>query len=155
MKVQRRRNGKSASQELSAATIRRKVVFTFLYLLPCDFSSLLRFYAAGRRPTRCSRSCSQNLGNETGSDMVDSDIELLSSSPECGEGPKEEKRKERQVRNFPPPLTMIRGSESVRVRPHREGGRLVLELTKVKVPFCFRAQRSHGRLRLCFWNNRL
>jgi len=96
--------------------------------------------------------CTENLGNETGSDIVGSGIELLSShSSECGEGEvrEKQKRKAREGRVFPPPLTTIRGSESIRVRPHREGGRLVLQLTKV--PSSFQAERSPGRLRLCFW----
>lgn len=102
--------------------------------------------------------CTENLGNETGSDMIESDIEFLSSSSECGEpetnsGMREEKKKTREARNFPPPLTTIRGSESIRVKPHREGGRLVLQVTKVKVPCCFQAERSPGRLRLCFWTD--
>ncbi|KAK7366521.1 hypothetical protein VNO80_08514 [Phaseolus coccineus] len=100
--------------------------------------------------------CTENLGNETGSDIIESGIEMLSShSSECGEGEasfgirEKEKRKAREGRSFPPPLTTIRGSESIRVRPHREGGRLVLQLTKV--PSSFQAERSPGRLRLCFW----
>jgi len=40
------------------------------------------------------------------------------------------------------------------VRPHRENGRLVIEVTKVpQSPLCFQAERSHGRLRLCFLTN--
>jgi len=100
--------------------------------------------------------CTENLGNETGSDIIESGIEMLSSrSSECGEGEassgirEKEKRRAREGRSFPPPLTTIRGSESIRVRPHREDGRLVLQLTKV--PSSFQAERSHGRLRLCFW----
>ncbi|XP_047178688.1 protein FANTASTIC FOUR 3-like [Vigna umbellata] len=101
--------------------------------------------------------CTENLGNETGSDIIESGIELLSShSSECGDGEvspgmirEKQKRKAREGRSFPPPLTTITGSESIRVRPHREGGRLVLQL--IKVPSSFRAERSPGRLRLCFW----
>lgn len=102
--------------------------------------------------------CTENLGNETGSDIIESGIELLSShSSECGEAEvmspgiirEKQKRKAREGRSFPPPLTTITGSESIRVRPHREGGRLVLQL--IKVPSSFQAERSPGRLRLCFW----
>ncbi|KOM26596.1 hypothetical protein LR48_Vigan303s001800 [Vigna angularis] len=101
--------------------------------------------------------CTENLGNETGSDIIESGIELLSShSSECGDGEvspgmirEKRERKAREGRSFPPPLTTITGSESIRVRPHREGGRLVLQL--IKVPSSFRAERSPGRLRLCFW----
>lgn len=62
--------------------------------------------------------------------------------------------KKAKTQNFPPPLTTIRGSEPLRVRPHRENGRLVIEVTKVPPsPLCFQAERSHGRLRLCFLTN--
>ncbi|XP_057450290.1 protein FANTASTIC FOUR 3 [Lotus japonicus] len=101
--------------------------------------------------------CTENLGNETGSDDVtDIDIDML-----CF-GTGEQSKKPRQVletkkvkpQNFPPPLTTMRGSESLRVRPHREGGRLVIEVTKVPLSAsCFQAERSHGRLRLCFWTD--
>ncbi|KAL3727349.1 hypothetical protein ACJRO7_032133 [Eucalyptus globulus] len=57
--------------------------------------------------------------------------------------------------SFPPPLTTI-ANDSIRVRPHREEGRLILEA--VRDPQgnrpCFRAERSHGRLRLCFFKDR-
>jgi hypothetical protein len=59
-----------------------------------------------------------------------------------------------KTQNFPPPLTTIRGSESLRVRPHREDGRLVIEVTKVPPSTsCFQADRSNGRLRLSFSTN--
>ncbi|KAG5061687.1 hypothetical protein JHK87_002716 [Glycine soja] len=100
--------------------------------------------------------CTENLGNETGCDdiITETGIELLSSSSSSSSSSTREQksRKAREAaRSFPPPLTTIRGSESIRVRPHREGGRLVLQLTKV--PSCFQAQRSPGRLRLCFWTD--
>ncbi|CAK8573755.1 unnamed protein product [Lathyrus sativus] len=101
--------------------------------------------------------CTENLGNESGTDIVENDM-LLSLM-----GKTEEREPCRQVlggskkaktQNFPPPLTTIRGSESLRVRPHREDGRLVIEFTKVPPrTSCFEAERSHGRLRLCFSTN--
>ncbi|CAL5209736.1 unnamed protein product [Lathyrus oleraceus] len=101
--------------------------------------------------------CTENLGNESGTDIVENDM-LLSLM-----GKTEEREPCRQVvggskkakiQNFPPPLTTIRGSESLRVRPHREDGRLVIEFTKVPPrTSCFEADRSHGRLRLCFSTN--
>ncbi|KAI4345597.1 hypothetical protein L6164_012703 [Bauhinia variegata] len=119
--------------------------------------------------------CTENLGNETGTDIIDDNINLISSlstSPSSssssssssdyvsdGDSPTWEQVKSHQLlgekkvrtRNFPPPLTTIRGSESLRVRPHREDGRLVIEAVKVpSSASCFQAERSHGRLRLCF-----
>ncbi|WJX21040.1 hypothetical protein P8452_10516 [Trifolium repens] len=102
--------------------------------------------------------CTENLGNESGTDIVENDM-LLSLM-----GTMEEKKepcrqvlaatKKVKTQNFPPPLTTIRGSESLRVRPHREDGRLVIEVTKVPPSTsCFQADRSNGRLRLCFLTN--
>lgn len=51
--------------------------------------------------------------------------------------------------NFPPPLTSISGSEGFQVRPHREGGRLIINA--VAVSSCrtyLEADRTNGRLRL-------
>ncbi|KAI3459367.1 hypothetical protein Pfo_016030 [Paulownia fortunei] len=56
----------------------------------------------------------------------------------------------RKIKNFPPPLTTMRGPSSLQVRRHREGGRLIIEA--VEKPFrssCLQAERSDGRLRLC------
>ncbi|MED6192942.1 hypothetical protein PIB30_014512 [Stylosanthes scabra] len=107
--------------------------------------------------------CTENLGNESGTDiMLDTDIQLLtsseqstSSSTQCFRANNKNKNKNiAKTKSFPPPLTTMRGSESLQVRPHREGGRLVIELTKApstsssSASSCFRAQRSHGRLRL-------
>ncbi|KAF7837254.1 protein FANTASTIC FOUR 3-like [Senna tora] len=110
--------------------------------------------------------CTENLGNETGTDNVDS-IELLCSSSEyggAGNSPTREQTragrqglggKKTKARNFPPPLTTMRGSESLRIRPHRENGRLVIEAVRVtSSPSCFKAERSHGRLRLHLLENR-
>jgi len=48
----------------------------------------------------------------------------------------------------------MRGSKYLRVRPHREDGRLVIEATKVPPSTsCFQADRSHGCLRLYFLAN--
>ncbi|KAK7280171.1 hypothetical protein RJT34_25233 [Clitoria ternatea] len=108
--------------------------------------------------------CTENLGNESGTDIAENGIDMLSSS-NCSGGNTEtrEQRQPRQLstakkakttQNFPPPLTTIRGSESLRVRPHREDGRLVIEVTRVPpTTSCFHAQRSHGRLQLCFLKN--
>ncbi|KAK9288588.1 hypothetical protein L1049_017047 [Liquidambar formosana] len=85
-----------------------------------------------------------------------------SSDSEGGFSPTREQPKSRQLwgakkadsRKFPPPLTTIRGSNSLYVRPHREDGRLVIKAVKVpSTQSCFQAERSNGRLRLCFTEN--
>ncbi|XP_045810981.1 protein FANTASTIC FOUR 3-like [Trifolium pratense] len=107
--------------------------------------------------------CTENLGNETGCNISEYSIDLLSSTNLARDNleKKEERKNSRQnlrgemrTKNFPPPLKSMRGSESVRVKPHRENGRLVIELTKVpSSASCFQADRSNGRLRLSFWND--
>ncbi|XP_057427975.1 protein FANTASTIC FOUR 3-like [Lotus japonicus] len=104
--------------------------------------------------------CTENLGNESGTDIADeNDIDLFCSGGNLGtrRQPRLQRlaAKKARTQNFPPPLTTIRGSESLLVRPHREDGRLVIEVTKVPPPSpsCFQAERSHGRLRLCFLTN--
>ncbi|KAK7357509.1 hypothetical protein VNO80_16797 [Phaseolus coccineus] len=107
--------------------------------------------------------CTENLGNESGSDSDESSIDMLSAvNANSGTREQTQKGQPRQLstakkakaQNFPPPLTTLRGSEPLRVRPHRENGRLVIEVTKVPPsPLCFQSERSHGRLRLCFLTN--
>ncbi|XP_004496767.1 protein FANTASTIC FOUR 3 [Cicer arietinum] len=101
--------------------------------------------------------CTENLGNESGTDIIENSIEnmLLFSSFEQRQPCRQVLvAKKAKTMNFPPPLTTIRGSESLRVKPHREDGRLVIEVTKVPPSTsCFQADRSHGRLRLCFSTN--
>ncbi|MED6183762.1 hypothetical protein PIB30_040746 [Stylosanthes scabra] len=104
--------------------------------------------------------CTENLGNESGTDIMleffTSSEQSTSSSTQCFGANNKNKKKIAKTKSFPPPLTTMRGSESLQVRPHREGGRLVIELTKApstsssSSSSCFRAQRSHGRLRLSF-----
>ncbi|KAI9128682.1 hypothetical protein K1719_000165 [Acacia pycnantha] len=106
--------------------------------------------------------CTEKLGNETGSDIVDNDgygdMDLLCSWP-TGDQQQERSRegclRKTRTTNFPPPLTTMRGSESLRVkRSYHEDGSLVMEA--IRVPpraSCFQAERSHGRLRLCFLKN--
>ncbi|KAL5070183.1 hypothetical protein RYX36_021070 [Vicia faba] len=100
--------------------------------------------------------CTENLGNESGTDIVENDmlLSLMGKTEEREQQPCREVlggSKKAKIQNFPPPLTTIRGSESLRVRPRRQDGRLVIEVTKVPPrTSCFEADRSHGRLRLCF-----
>ncbi|XP_048136892.1 protein FANTASTIC FOUR 3-like [Rhodamnia argentea] len=103
--------------------------------------------------------CTEDLGNETG--IVDhvSESMVLPSVPTGGSRSDENSlrprehvgAKESMRRSFPPPLTTISGVKSLQVRPHREHGRLVIEAVKA-LSSCphFRAERSDGRLRLCF-----
>uniref|UniRef100_A0A0V0H5X2 Putative ovule protein n=1 Tax=Solanum chacoense TaxID=4108 RepID=A0A0V0H5X2_SOLCH len=54
-------------------------------------------------------------------------------------------------RKLPPLLTTLRGSNSLQCRPYREGGRLVIKAVETpQIRTYFHAERSNGRLRLCF-----
>ncbi|KAK7270014.1 hypothetical protein RIF29_22859 [Crotalaria pallida] len=107
--------------------------------------------------------CTENLGSESGSDIVENDIDMHMLSSSCIETREQKKPsnslafKKGKAMNFPPPLTTIRGSESLRLRPHREDGRLVIEVTKASPmsSSCFHAERSHGCLRLRFLDNHI
>lgn len=100
--------------------------------------------------------CTENLGNETGSDIIENTI----FSPEI-DGEDFHRKWEKKPHfnsnlhssshRLPPPLTTIRETESFRVTPHREEGRLIIAAVKSpsRAP-CFLAERSGGRLRLCF-----
>ncbi|KAF3641318.1 hypothetical protein FXO38_21680 [Capsicum annuum] len=55
---------------------------------------------------------------------------------------------------FPPPLTTIRGLNSVQFRPHREDGRLIIKAVEAPLTHNYlQAERSNGRLRLSFFKN--
>ncbi|CAN1280389.1 Protein FANTASTIC FOUR 3 [Linum perenne] len=108
--------------------------------------------------------CTENLGSETGADQQLSDLNdnnyLFSSPSSEGIGYSDEKaaesRRVHTVANvngdgngFPPPLTTMAGPELIRVRPHREGGRLVMKaVMSQSAPSCFQAERIDSRLRL-------
>lgn len=94
--------------------------------------------------------CTESLGSETGSDISETIEESGNNnySSKCG---KKHTTNKTVVAHFPPPLTSING---LRVRPHREGDRLILKATTITAPKpCFKAERLDGRLRLSFWNN--
>ncbi|GMI71926.1 hypothetical protein HRI_000861900 [Hibiscus trionum] len=107
--------------------------------------------------------CTENLGSETGSDDFlndDDDIFSLSSSsnPQSRDPPTWKQHKSLRVSDgkkaiggdFPPPLTTISGTESVRLLPYRENGRLVITAEKgLYNNSIFQTERSNGRLRLC------
>ncbi|KAB1227802.1 Protein FANTASTIC FOUR 3 [Morella rubra] len=104
--------------------------------------------------------CTENLGNETGTGINEDSIFLLpSSDSKDGNFRTREQTKSRQLfetkkanpPNFPSSLTTISGSESLLFRPHRENGRLIINAVKAPATQSyFQAERSHGRLRLCF-----
>ncbi|KAJ4882479.1 Protein FANTASTIC FOUR 3 [Raphanus sativus] len=99
--------------------------------------------------------CTENLGSETGSDVTDvEDLFSLSltdvQTKKLGETRTLKSRKENvSPSDLPPPLTSMRGSQCIQMRPHREDGRLVMTATKAPPRnMCFQADRSNGRLRL-------
>ncbi|XP_059649979.1 protein FANTASTIC FOUR 3-like [Cornus florida] len=104
--------------------------------------------------------CTENLGSETGTDIVESSIfSFPSLDCEGGKSPTREQPKSRQcvesrkvsARNFPPPLTTMSSANPVRIRPHREGGRLIINAVEAPSPYAYlQAERSNGRLRLSF-----
>ncbi|MCD7451691.1 hypothetical protein HAX54_013074 [Datura stramonium] len=118
--------------------------------------------------------CTENLGSETGTDHITGSSIFSFSSPESKteqspssirvESPSSWKTNYNKVitynnttescRKIPPPLTTLRGSNALQVRPHREGGRLVIKAIEApQVRTYFHAERSNGRLRLCFLND--
>ncbi|XP_041016450.1 protein FANTASTIC FOUR 3-like [Juglans microcarpa x Juglans regia] len=105
------------------------------------------------------RMCTESLCSETGSAFTESNIDeiaMLSVVTETGPWKQASKldgfrvsKKLNHCRSFPPPLTSISGSNGVQVKPHREGGRLVLKAVTVRSSRgLFHAERGDGRLRL-------
>ncbi|CAH8365266.1 unnamed protein product [Eruca vesicaria subsp. sativa] len=103
--------------------------------------------------------CTENLGSETGSDVTDVEDLFLLSLADVKTKKLEEtttetrtlKSRKENVRpsDLPPPLTSMRGSQCIQMRPRREDGRLVMTATKEPPRnMCFQADRSNGRLRL-------
>ncbi|XP_030470483.1 protein FANTASTIC FOUR 3-like [Syzygium oleosum] len=103
--------------------------------------------------------CTEDLGNETG--IVDHVSESTVLPSVLTDGSRSDRNslkphehvgaKEPMRRSFPPPLTTISGAKSLQLRPHREDGRLVIEAVETPSSYPhFRAERSDGRLRLCF-----
>ncbi|PSR86067.1 Protein FANTASTIC FOUR like [Actinidia chinensis var. chinensis] len=101
--------------------------------------------------------CTESLGSETGSDINERSDEASAISLRSEKTHTIQRSKSREFgkklarsRSFPPPLTSISGSNSIRVRPHREGGRLVIKaVTIASYDTYFQAKRGGGRLRLC------
>ncbi|GAA0167259.1 hypothetical protein LIER_22232 [Lithospermum erythrorhizon] len=102
--------------------------------------------------------CTESLGSETGSDISENNDEFASMLMETDNiyGPPRSKPGEKTKKfnrkvEFPPPLTSISGTDGVQVRPHREGGRLVIKaVTLPPSNAYFQAERVDGRLRLSF-----
>ncbi|KAF6162798.1 hypothetical protein GIB67_029067 [Kingdonia uniflora] len=106
--------------------------------------------------------CTETLGCETGTDI--SGYSSLSDSYSSSYSEKENsparerpsfgsvlKGKKSNNRSFPPPLTSASGTNSVQIRPHREGGRLVIKAIAVAQSQSYlKAERSDGRLKLSF-----
>lgn len=120
-----------------------------------------KFHPGLRLSQKSLELCTENLGSETGSDDT-GDIDILSFTSIESRSEKSSIRrhghvslpKKTNTRSFPPPLTTISGSNSIHVRPHREGGRLIIEAVEApSTRSCFEAKRSHGRLQLRFLKN--
>ncbi|KAK1387771.1 The fantastic four family [Heracleum sosnowskyi] len=120
-----------------------------------------RFHPSLKLSQKSLELCTEKLGSETGSDDT-VDIDILSFTSTESKCAKSSTRthghvslaKKANARSFPPPLTTISGSNSIQVRPHREGGRLIIEAVEApSTRACFEAKRSHGRLQLRFLKN--
>ncbi|CAN4112773.1 unnamed protein product [Withania somnifera] len=136
--------------------------------------------------------CTESLGSETGSDIIDTSIFSFSSSYsriEKSTSPSssttstngdpmmtthqlsessssssstwsrnckvnKSSTNKKSCNKFPPPLTTIRGLNSVQFRPHREDGRLIIKAVEAPLTHNYlQAERSNGRLRLCFFKD--
>ncbi|KAI5680288.1 hypothetical protein M9H77_01515 [Catharanthus roseus] len=93
--------------------------------------------------------CTEGLGSETGSNNGEFMADLSCGKQNNNQGIQRSRlKKQEQQGNFPPPLTLIGGSDGIQLRPHREGGRLVLKAVTFCRKSCFQAERVGGRLRL-------
>lgn len=104
--------------------------------------------------TKSLKMCTESLGSETGSDIsgnIDEFSSFLSErETDSFHGVQRSKCREfakkiNKAASFPPPLTSMSGNEGVQIRPHREGGRLVLKAMSITN---FQAERANGRLKL-------
>ncbi|KAG9143038.1 hypothetical protein Leryth_006296 [Lithospermum erythrorhizon] len=110
--------------------------------------------------------CTETLGSETGCDTMDISILSLNSSdntpnvksPSSTDSQKLPKQmkslRSKAHRSFPPPLTTMRGPNSIQIRPYREEGRLVIEAFETPSRNSYlQAERSNGRLIISFIND--
>ncbi|XP_059302124.1 protein FANTASTIC FOUR 4-like [Lycium ferocissimum] len=111
--------------------------------------------------TKSLEMCTESLGSETGSGTNEASIEehsfFLSETENfshLARRSKEIVKKHNRIATFPPPLTSISRTNGVQVRPHREGGRLILKATIISArKSYFKTKRVNGRLRLSLLNN--
>ncbi|KAL5701786.1 hypothetical protein ACHQM5_027089 [Ranunculus cassubicifolius] len=109
--------------------------------------------------------CTETLGSETGSDIGE-EIDFSSDSESnSSKSPTKETSKLRtpfgyttikkvNYGSLPPPLTSISGSNCYTIKPHREGGRLVMKAVLTPTPNTyFQAERRDGRLKLHYIKN--
>ncbi|KAK4379868.1 hypothetical protein RND71_001730 [Anisodus tanguticus] len=126
--------------------------------------------------------CTESLGSETGTDIIDTSIFSFSSSysriektpsssdnmmtHQAESSPPPTSSSSTWTRSstsmkkccskFPPPLTTIRGLNSMQIRPHREDGRLIIKAVEAPLTHTYlQAERSNGRLRLSFFNDKI
>ncbi|CAO2832085.1 unnamed protein product [Amaranthus hypochondriacus] len=116
--------------------------------------------------------CTESLGNETGCSSMDSsfflfplsssssdqqmsqNFPLFSSSITTIDQKASQKKKKEELplltnENFPPPLTTRNGENPIKIRSHREQGRLVIEAIKSPPKRSYmQSERMNGRLKL-------
>ncbi|CAN4098192.1 unnamed protein product [Withania somnifera] len=102
--------------------------------------------------------CTESLGSETGSNISERIKEhSFSLSVHLARPSKRREigREHNRVANFPPPLTSLSQTNGgVQVRPHREGGHLILIATTISAHKSYlKTERTDGRLRLFLLNN--
>jgi hypothetical protein len=100
--------------------------------------------------------CTEILGSENGSDgFCSSYTSFEDNNFKDGEKMKEKVNMVKKPRCFPPPLpSLFSQSQPLKMRPHRDNGRLFLFLEVVSVPsHNFLAKRQNGRLILTFAND--
>ncbi|KAL7084191.1 hypothetical protein ACP275_14G209800 [Erythranthe tilingii] len=102
--------------------------------------------------TRSLEMCTETLGSETGTHIMDEStyLAIMEKRSSCGsEQPTKTCKKIKHVTSFPPPLTsIVGGGGGVEMRARREEGRLVIEAVASSSRSCFKAERENGRLRL-------
>ncbi|WMV47201.1 hypothetical protein MTR67_040586 [Solanum verrucosum] len=93
--------------------------------------------------------CTESLGSETGSDISENMEKETNFHGVQRSKCREFAKKIRRAASYPPPLTSMSGNEGVQIRPHREGGRLLLKATSITSwNSNFRVERANGRLKL-------
>ncbi|CAH8361640.1 unnamed protein product [Eruca vesicaria subsp. sativa] len=96
--------------------------------------------------------CTESLGSETGSDVIN-DQDFLSVTTESEtrttiSRSSRQDRKRNTMASLPPPLTSMRGLDSIQVKSHRENGRLVMTAMQPLPRDRCLQDRSNGCVRL-------